>query len=74
MNPNTEPPPTPEAIAATLDRINSMGHYDMCALWRHAPAGHPYFDSNGSYSEAFRKRLFDHFGGFTPEISKDLSW
>lgn len=55
-----------------IDRINNMGHYEMCYLWRFALPGHPYFDRTKPYFEVFKKRLFEHFGGFTPEISKSL--
>lgn len=54
-----------------IDKINQMSHYDMCSLWRFAVSGHPYFDSTLPYYEVFKKRL-DGFGGFTPEISKQL--
>jgi len=53
-----------------IRHINQMSHESMCSLWRIAPTGHPYFDSSLPYSEIFRKRLFEHFGGFTPKISK----
>jgi hypothetical protein len=49
-----------------------MNHFEMCYLWRHAPAGHLYFDKRLPYHEVFWERLFNHFGGFTPEISKSL--
>jgi hypothetical protein len=51
-----------------------MEHYEMCMLWRFAPSGHPYFDKTLPYAEIFKERLFKHFGGFTPEISKSLGW
>ena len=62
---------TPEQ-QATIDEINQMGHYDMCSLWRFAPSGHLYFDNTLPYADIFKERLFKHFGGFTPEISKTL--
>lgn len=54
--------------------INQMSHYDMCNLWRNAPTGHRYFDNTKPYVEVFKKRLFNHFGGFTSEISKEIGW
>ena len=57
-----------------IAKINQMSHYDMCSLWRSAPAGHLYFDNREPYYEVFRKRLFEHFGGFTSEISKAIGW
>jgi len=62
-----------EEEQAEIDKINAMSHYDMCALWRFAPVGHRYFDHTKPFHEVFRKRLFEKFGGFTPEISKSLS-
>lgn len=58
----------------TIDKINKMSHYDMCVLWRTTISGHPYFDRTKPFYEIFRARLFDHFGGFTPEISKSIGW
>lgn len=57
-----------------LEKIAKMSHFDMCALWRRAPAGHPYFDARLPYHQVFRDRLFGEFGGFTPEISKAIGW
>lgn len=57
-----------------FDEINSMSHADMCKLWRFAKAGHRFFDKSLPYHEVFRERLFNHFGGFTPEISKQIGW
>ena len=57
-----------------IDKINSMDHESMCSLWRFAAIGHSYFDKTKPYYEVFRKRLFDHFGGFTPVISKSIGW
>jgi hypothetical protein len=64
---------TPEQ-QATIDRINQMGHEEMCSLWRFAKVGHPYFDKTLPYVKVFEERLFKHFGGFTPEISKSIGW
>jgi len=65
---------TQEEIDKALDDISKMDHYTMCKLWRFAPAGSEiYFRTDGA-GNAFTKRLFDHFGGFTPEISKELGW
>ena len=57
-----------------ITKISLMSHYDLCYLWRNAGAGHPYFDHRLPYHEVFRARLFDHFGGFTPAISKSIGW
>jgi hypothetical protein len=66
---------TEQQIKDALDRIEKMDHYTMCRLWRFAPTGSEiYFRSDLPTGDAFRKRLFEHFHGFTPEISKDLGW
>lgn len=62
---------TPEQ-QTRIDEINKMGHYEMASLWRFAVSGHLYFDKTLPYADIFKKRLFDHFGGFTTEISKSL--
>ena len=63
---------TPEE-QAEVDKINQMSQYDMCLLWRYAPLGHPYFDTTKPYHQIYKARLFTHFDGFTPELSKALS-
>lgn len=60
-------------VQVEIDKINSMSHYELCERWRFAPAGDPWFDATLPYYEHFRIRLFKHFGGFTPEISKQLT-
>lgn len=55
-----------------IEIIEKMEHYDMCSLWRFAPYGHRYFDNTYPYYEVFRKRLFEHFGGFTPQLANLL--
>jgi hypothetical protein len=66
---------TEKQIEEALVRINSMDHFTMCRYWRFAPLGTEiYFRSDLPTGEAFKERLFNHFGGFTPEISKDLDW
>jgi hypothetical protein len=61
---------TPEQ-QEVVERINAMSQFDMCSLWRFAPAGHPYFDRTLPYADIFKARM-DRLGGFTPEISKAL--
>jgi len=56
-----------------FNRINAMGREEMCRLWRFAPSGHPYFDTEKPYYEVFKAR-FDKLGGFSPEISKRIGW
>jgi hypothetical protein len=58
---------------AIINQINEMSHFEMCSLWRFAPSGHPFFNITLPYAEVFQARLFNHFGGFTPEISKALT-
>jgi hypothetical protein len=55
-----------------IDGINQMPHFDMCKHWRFAPPGDSFFDPRLPYHQVFRDRLFGHFHGFTPEISKAL--
>lgn len=65
--------PTHEEIEKALKTINELDHYTMCRYWRFAPPGTEiFFRSDLPTGEAFKKRLFEHFGGFTPQISKQL--
>lgn len=57
-----------------IEAIDHMDHYEMCDLWRNAPSGHSFFDKTQPFFEVFEKRLFKHFGGFTPQISKSIGW
>lgn len=50
--------------------IDAMSHYDMCSMWRFAKTGTTLI--MGECGDYFKKRLFEHFGGFTPDISKAL--
>lgn len=59
---------TPEIKAS----IDAMTHYEMCATWRFASVGSPWF--SGAVGEYFEERLFNYYGGFTPAISKSLSF
>ncbi len=56
-----------------IEKINNMCHEEMCKLWKYAPTGHIYFDSTKPYVKIFEDRLFNHFGGFTPELSKRIN-
>lgn len=64
---------TEEQVSKALAEIEVMDHFTMCKIWRFAPAGTEiYFRNNLPTGEAFKKRLFEHFGGFNPTISKAL--
>jgi len=59
-------------IRTVKAEIDTMSHYEMCKIWRFAKAGNKY--TIGEIGEYFSKRLYDYWGGFTPEISKELGW
>ena len=63
---------TQEQIDKALIEIENMDQETMCRMWRFQPAGSIYFRNDLPISKAFHKRLFIHFGGFTPEISKEI--
>lgn len=52
-------------------RMDAMSQYDMCRVWRFADSGD--WMIMGECGDYFKMRLFNHFGGFTPEISKALN-
>jgi hypothetical protein len=54
--------------------VDALTHGQMCRMWRHGSGNPKYFDSREPISEYFKNRLFNHFGGFTPEISKQIGW
>jgi len=60
-----------EEETKTIETINQMSQMEMASLWRHAPSGHPYFDTSKPFFKVFDKR-FKELGGFTPEISKAI--
>lgn len=65
---------TEKQVEDALKAIETMDHYSMCSMWRFSKDGNIYLRNDLPTGEAFTKRLFEHFGGFTPEISKSLGW
>ena len=71
---------TQEQIDEMAKKIGTLEHYGMCFAWRQANTGSPYFRSDlittegKSLGDLYKERLFSHFGGFTPEISKSIGW
>ena len=62
-------------IDEALRKVREMDHYTMCLMWRFQPPGTEiFFRSDLATGEAFQNRLFKHYGGFTPEISRLLGW
>lgn len=52
--------------------INKMTHIELARAWRFEPMGSALF--RGEAGRRFSERLFNEFGGFTPEISKEIGW
>lgn len=65
-----------EQIEKASKEIENMGHEEMCHIWRFAPQGSEIYFQGALFPEGkdFKTRLYDHFGGFTPEISKRIGW
>jgi len=57
-----------------IKEVSELSHYQMCYMWRFQKGKSDYFDNTKEISKYFSDRLFKHFGGFTPEISKQLGW
>ncbi len=54
--------------------IEQMTHEDLCRYWRFG-SSHPLLTNlDLEAQELIRKRLFNGFGGFTPELSKKIGW
>ncbi len=62
---------TDDELKAEIDKLT---HFEMCRMWRTGNANPIYFDSTTPIAKYFSDRLFGHFGGFTPEISKQIGW
>lgn len=62
----------------TLDElkaeIDQLSHVEMCRMYRFDKGNKAFFDNTNPASKYFNARLFKHFGGFTPEISKQIGW
>jgi hypothetical protein len=54
--------------------IDNLTHEQMCDYWRNGGGKAEWFDTRCEASKYFSDRLFNHFGGFTPEISKKIGW
>lgn len=55
------------------NEIDNLTHLEMCRAWRFGRKKE-WSDSRFESAEYFKKRLFNHFGGFTPSISKAIGW
>lgn len=64
---------TPDQIAAEKAKIDALTQEKACELWRFAPAGHIWFQSDGPLFSYFEAR-FKELGGWTPAISKKIGW
>lgn len=64
---------TKERIQELKNEIMQMSHIELVRRWRFAPIGDEIF-SNLELSALMKHRLFQHFGGITPEISKEVGW
>lgn len=59
-------------LAKNIKEIDEMSHTELCKLWRFAPWDNKYtVGLTGAY---LKDRLFGHFGGFNPTISKGIGW
>jgi hypothetical protein len=53
-------------------KIDALSHEQLAYHWRFARSGDPLL--SGQTGDYFAARLFNHFGGITPEISKKIGW
>ena len=56
------------------EAIRRMTYYEMARLYRFAPSGHIYFDTNHPELYAAFVGRFKELGGMTPELSKRIGW
>lgn len=62
--------------AKTKKQIDEMSYYDMMALWRNAPCGHPFFqgDAGKYYGEVLKKKRSEITPFEQVKTSKDIGW
>jgi len=58
-------------IYPTIEEINKGTRLEICRWWRFLPS--PVNQEQAKVNQRLKER-FDEFGGFTPEISKQLGW
>jgi hypothetical protein len=63
-----------ETLESLKLEVDALTHEQMCRLWRFGGGNPKYFDRTEPISGYFKDRLFKHFDGFTPEISKKIGW
>lgn len=61
-----------ENVDQLKNEIDKMSHEEMAKLWRFGDSSNRYLQ--GEVGEYFRDRLFKHFGGFNPSLSKRIGW
>ena len=59
-------------IESLKSKIDSMSHEELARIWRYGSSDNELLQ--GEAGDYFKKRLFDHFGGFNPTLSKGLGW
>lgn len=58
--------------AAEREKIDQMTHEELARAWRFEPMEAAFW--HGEVGEYAQKRLFTHFGGIPPHISKKIGW
>lgn len=53
-------------------KIDSMSHRELAQIWRHGSDDNRLLQ--GEVGKYFKDRLFNHFGGFNPQLSKSIGW
>ena len=64
--------PTPEEIEESKKKIDEMSHEELASMWRFGHLDNKLLQ--GEVGQYFKDRLFNHFGGFNPTLSKSLGW
>jgi hypothetical protein len=53
-------------------KIDELSHKELARIWRFGSSDNELLQ--GEAGEYFRDRLFKHFGGFNPSLSKGIGW
>lgn len=61
-----------EEVEQLKKEIDNMTHEEMAKLWRFGDSSNKFLQ--GEVGKYFSDRLFNHFGGFNPLLSKKIGW
>ena len=64
----------PLSFEEQKDEVNNLSHEQIAKFWRYGNGKKEWYDATNPISTYFTDRLYVHFGGITPQISKRIGW